>query len=268
MSIGLGTQKLKQNFIGCRNLRRPLILGLDSHHKFHTGTSWYSDGILSLHKGGKPIAYTRTQKYLAKIYTIEYQEIQLHNTKIIKTKLDKSTICDQDNYLLTANSAFIHNNPNLQCHLTLINSNNIWNNSNLPLVLTNNSDHKICMPCNITVGTSETINNLNYNINEIVFAITSDTPFQNANMTEPILNDHKPQHDTNAGPHSQSNHANRINFHHNKTQNVTTNVATADHNNTSMKPLKPSTKLKQVTVQLPSPIKDPKIITSPTEVNY
>ena len=150
--------------------------------------------------------------FLAKIHTTEYQEIQPYTTTIIKTKLDNSTICDQDNYLLTADSTFINNNPNLKCHLTLINSNNLCNNLNLPLILTNNSDHKICIPCNIIIGTSETINNLNYNINEITFTATSDTPFWNANTIKPILNGHKPQHDTNAGLHPQSNHANKINF--------------------------------------------------------
>ena len=48
-------------------------------------------------------------------------------------------------------------------------------------------------------------------------------PFQNVNI-EPILNDHRAQHYTNADFHPQSNHANKISFHHNKTQNVTSNV--------------------------------------------
>ena len=162
---------------------------------------------------------------------------------IIKTKLDESTICDQDNYLLTADSTFIHNNPNLKCHLTLMDSNNLCNNSNLPLALTNNSDHEICIPCNITIGPSETINNLNYNINETTFTAISDTPIQNANTIEPILNDHKLKHDTNAGIHPQSNHANKINFFYNKTQNVTTTLTTADHNDTSIKSFEPANKI-------------------------
>ena len=95
------------------------------------------------------------------------------------------------------------------------------------------------------------------------------TPFQNANTIEPILNDHKPQCDTKTGLHPQSNQANKINFHHNKTQNVTTNVTTADYNNTSIKPFKPSNKIETCdSKQLPSPIKDPKIIALPAEINY
>ena len=177
---------------------------------------------------------------------------------IIKTKLDESTICDQDNCLL-------RDYPNLKCHLTPVNSNILCNNSNLPLILTNNN---CCIPCNITVGTSETIGNLNYNINEITFA-ASDTPFQMLIQLKPILNDHKPSHETNAGLHPQSNLVNKINFHHSKTLNVTTNVTTAHHNSTSMKPFKPSNKIKTGdSKQLPSPIKDPKIVTSPAEVNY
>ena len=84
-------------------------------------------------------------------------------------------------------------------------------------------------------------------VNEITFSTTSDIPFQNANTIEPILNDNKAQHDTNAELHPQSNHANKINSHHNKTQNITTNVRTDDHNNTSVKLFRPSNKLKQVT---------------------
>ena len=61
------------------------------------------------------------------------------------------------------------------------------------------------------------INNINYNINEITFDITSEIPFTNANTIEPILNDHKPQNDTNADLHPQSNHVNKINSDQNKT---------------------------------------------------
>ena len=68
-------------------------------------------------------------------------------------------------------------------------------------------------------------------------------PFQNANAIEPFLNDHKPQHDTNADLHPHSNHANKINSHHNKTQNYTINVKTDDHNNASIKPFRPSNKI-------------------------
>ena len=63
----------------------------------------------------------------------------------------------------------------------------------------------------------ETINNLNYNINHITFDATSDISFQNANTIKPILNDPKPQHETNTDLHPHSNHANKINFHDNKT---------------------------------------------------
>ena len=229
------------------------------------GTSLDSDGKPFLHKDGKLIVYTRAQKSLAKIYTIKYLEIQLYTTMIIKTKLDPSTTCDQDNYLLTADFAFIHNNPNLKCHPTLINSNILCNNTNLPLILTNNSNPKICIPCSITISTTETINNLNYDINEITFNTPSHIPFWNTNTIAPNLNDYKPQHDTNAELHAQNNHANKINSQHSKTQHFTTD----DHKNTSIKPFRPSNKIETSdSKQLPFPIKDPKIITSPTEVNY
>ena len=93
--------------------------------------------------------------------------------------------------------------------------------------------------------------------------------FQNANTIVPILNDHKPQHDTNAELYPQSSHANKINSYQNKAQNVNTNVTTDDHINTSMKPFRPSNRIETGdSKQFWSPITDPKIITSPTEVSY
>ena len=139
--------KSEQNFIICRNIKRPLTLGLDFHHQFgiecKLGFRWetFPSQIWKTH------FYTRTQKSLARIYTVEYQAIQPYITMIIKTKLDPSTRDDQGIFLLTADSTFTHNNPNLKCHQTLINSNNLCNNLNLPLILTNNLDHKICISC-------------------------------------------------------------------------------------------------------------------------
>ena len=43
-----------------------------------------------------------------------------------------------------------------------------------------------------TIGTSETVNNLNYHINEFTFGTTSDIYVQNTNTIKPILHDHKP----------------------------------------------------------------------------
>ena len=221
---------------------------------------WHKMGIqmgnLSFTNMENPLFTPEHKKSLAKIYTIEYQEIQTYTTTIIKTKLDPSTIGGHDNYLLAADSAFTHNNPNLKCHPTLINSNNLCNNSNSPLILINHSDYKIYIPCNINIGTSETINKLNYNINEITFNTTSYIPFQNAYTIESFLDDHEPQQDTNAELHSQNNHAYIINSHHNKTQNVTTNVTTDDHKNTSIKPFRQFNKIETSdSKQLPFPIK-------------
>ena len=242
---------------------------LQFNNKICLVISWDSDGKLFLHKDGKPIVYTRTQMSIAKLYKIEYQEIQLYTMTIIKTKLYASTIDDQRNYLLTVDSTFIHNNPDLKCHPTLINSNKLCHNSNFPLTLTSNPVHKHCIPCNITIGTLETINNLNYNINDFTFDTMSEISFQHTDTIKPILNDHKPQHDTNTGLHPHSYHANKINFHHIKTQNATANVKADDHNNTSIKPFWPFNKINTgYNKQLPSPTKDLKVITLLAEVNY
>ena len=72
-----------------------------------------AEGKLFLHRNGKLITCTRMHMLYAKVQTIDYQEIEPHTTAIIKTKLDSTPIDDQNNYMLTADSAFIENNPNL-----------------------------------------------------------------------------------------------------------------------------------------------------------
>ena len=62
------------------------------------------------------------------------------------------------------------------------------------LILTNNSNCKICIPNNITIGISDRINSTDYHINEITFNTnnklqkdtTSDIPFQNILKPSPI----------------------------------------------------------------------------------
>ena len=57
--------------------------------------------------------------------------------------------------MLKVNSAFIDNKTNLKCYPTLINNDTLHSNTFPPLVVTNNSGNKICIPKNRTVGTSE-----------------------------------------------------------------------------------------------------------------
>ena len=68
--------------------------------------------------------------------------------------------------MIKVHSAFIDNNENLKCYSLLINKTTCHNNA-LHLVISNNSDNKVCIPKDMTIFTSEEISNGSYNTNEI-----------------------------------------------------------------------------------------------------
>ena len=67
--------------------------------------------------------------------------------------------------MIKACSAFLDNNPNLNHYPTLINKATLHNNA-VPLIITNNSDNKHCIPKDITISTSELIDSDSYSISE------------------------------------------------------------------------------------------------------
>ena len=119
------------------------------------------------------------------------------------------------------------NNPNLKCYPMLINSNTLCNNSSLPLILNNNSNHKIFIHNDIIIGTCERINNNNY-ITKITFntndkpphVTTSGIPIQNDHINKINFDSNKPQDITTLGTHIPNNHTIKTNFS-DKMQNVT-----------------------------------------------
>ena len=189
------------------------------------------------------ITHTRTHTPLSRFQTIDYQEIQ-YSTTIINNKLDSTSIDDQHSYLLTADSTFVDNNPNLKYYLMLMNSNTLHNNSILPLILTNNSNCNICIPSNIMIGTSERITSNNYHINEITFdnntkpqhVTTSHIPIQKWSIIKITLSSNKPQDVTTSDTHTSNNHAITTNLS-DKMQNVTNLNATTQKVYTAINPL-------------------------------
>ena len=57
----------------------------------------------------------------------------------------------------------------------LVNNNTLCHTTNLLVIITNNADHKICIPEEITIGTSEGINEDEYDRNEITLIKWSNT---------------------------------------------------------------------------------------------
>ena len=80
---------------------------------------------------------TKYWNVFLKIQPIKYQEILPYTMAIIQTKFQtKNKIENKSNYVLNVNSAFIENSPHLICHLMLINTDKLCNNTILPLIIT------------------------------------------------------------------------------------------------------------------------------------
>ena len=152
----------------------------------------------------------------------------------------------------------------------LINSNTLFNNSSLPLILTNNSDHKIYIPNDIIIGTTERINSNHYHCNEITFnndnkpqhVATSYIPVQKDHINKINSDSNKPQDVTTSGTHIPNNLVLKTNFN-DKMQNVTNLDTTIPKHNTAINLLiTPQENKTSDAKQLPCPIKDSKVIIS------
>ena len=129
-----------------------LILRFSLHHKFRKGTNWEKDRKLLLHRNIELVIYINPLNSVSNIQSIKYQEIPYFTTVNIQNKFK--------------NSEYLDNNSNLTCYPILINKATLHNNA-LRLIITNNSDNKVCIPKAITIGTSELISNDSYRINEL-----------------------------------------------------------------------------------------------------
>ena len=68
--------------------------------------------------------------------------------------------------MIKARSAFIDNNTNFKCCPILINKVTLHNNT-LSLIITNNSDNKVCISKDIIKGISQPIDDGSHRINKI-----------------------------------------------------------------------------------------------------
>ena len=143
---------------------RPFILALDFQHKFWICTDWDKEGKLH-----KKWTITHTHRITQTFFKNSINEISgntpIHNSCYWhQTKFDNNK--RTNSYILTADPAFMDDNPNLKCYSNLINNNTFCNNISLPLIITNNLAPKICIPEEVKIGISEKINKNEYNTNE------------------------------------------------------------------------------------------------------
>ena len=124
-----------------------------------------------------------------------------------------------------------------------MNSNTLCKNASLALILTNDSDNKICISNNIIIGAFKRINSSNYHLNVITFdtnnkphhVTTSSIAMHNAWMNKINFDSNKPQYATTSGMHIPNNHTIKNNVN-DKRQNVTNSITTTQEENLAINP--------------------------------
>ena len=62
------------------------------------------------------------------------------------------------NYITNVNLAFIDSNPLLKYYLTMVKTQTLQKQTSVHLIISNNSDNKICIPKNTSLGSCKAVN--------------------------------------------------------------------------------------------------------------
>ena len=143
----LGVTTYTSEFIVCRNLRRPAILGIDFLRKNRLGTTWTEEGKFALQKGDD-ILVESIEVFLEDTYpklkARKCMDIQARSIMVITTKADFQ-IQDQGKiFEVKPTEEFIINHPNL-ITLPIIHKTDTEKRENVPYLLINlaNDDEHI-----------------------------------------------------------------------------------------------------------------------------
>ena len=138
----LGVTTYTSEFIVCRNLRRPAILGIDFLRKNRLGTTWTEEGKFALQKGDDILVESIEvffEDTYPKLKAIKCMDIQARSIMVITTKADFQ-IQDQGKiFEVKPTEEFIINHPNL-ITLPIIHKTDTENRENVPYMLINLSN--------------------------------------------------------------------------------------------------------------------------------
>ena len=143
----LGVSTYSSEFIVCRNLRRPAILGIDFLRKNRLGTTWTEEGRFALQKGDDILVESIEvffEDTYPKLKAIKCMDIQARSIMVITTKADFQ-IQDQGKiFEVKPTEEFVINHPNL-ITLPIIHKTDTENRENVPYLLINlaNDDEHI-----------------------------------------------------------------------------------------------------------------------------
>ena len=143
----LGVTTYTSEFIVCRNLRRPAILGIDFLRKNRLGTTWTEEGKFALQKGDDILVESIDvffEDTYPKLKARKCMDIQARSIMVITTKADFQ-IQDQGKiFEVKPTEEFIINHPNL-ITLPIIHKTDTEKRENVPYLLINlaNDDEHI-----------------------------------------------------------------------------------------------------------------------------
>ena len=138
----LGVTTYTSEFIVCRNLRRPAILGIDFLRKNRLGTTWTEEGKFALQKGDDILVESIEvffEDTYPKLKAMRCMDIQARSIMVITTKADFQ-IQDQGKiFEVKPTEEFMINHPNL-ITLPIIHKTDTENRENVPYMLINLSN--------------------------------------------------------------------------------------------------------------------------------
>ena len=138
----LGITNYTSEFIVCKNLRRPAVLGIDFLRKNRLGTTWTEEGKFALQKGDDILVESIEvffEDTYPKLRTVKCMDIQARSIMVIITKADFQ-IQDQGKiFEVKPTEEFATNHPNL-ITLPIIHKTDAENRENVPYLLINLSN--------------------------------------------------------------------------------------------------------------------------------
>ena len=138
----LGITTYTSEFIVCKNLRRPAVLGIDFLRKNRLGTTWTEEGKFALQKGDDILVESIEvffEDTYPKLKAVKCMDIQARSIMVIVTKADFQ-IQDQGKiFEVKPTEQFVINHPNL-ITLPIVHKTDTENRENVPYLLINLSN--------------------------------------------------------------------------------------------------------------------------------
>ena len=138
----LGVTTYTSEFLVCKNLRRPAVLGIDFLRKNRLGTTWTEEGRFALQKGDDILVESIEvffEDTYPKLKAVKCMDIQARSIMVITTKADFQVQDQGKIFEVKPTEEFMTNHPNL-ITLPIIHKTDTENRENVPYLLINLSN--------------------------------------------------------------------------------------------------------------------------------